>query len=136
MSRKERRAAAKNGGPRSIEDAIQKISDPQCVACYITNESAVPLTFVSVLEHHYPMLIEAKAFVKFELQPEEKRLVPHSYFDILPYDAERKINVAAIPKDHPPVEFLYSKRETPKEKSKTDVDFSASEKPQGSEANG
>ncbi len=136
MNRKQRRAAGKNGAPR-LEDTLRKISDPQCVACYITNESAVPLTFVSVLEQHYPNLIEAKAFVRFELQPEEKRLVPHSYFDILPYDVERKINVAAIPKDHEPVEFLYATRPVPpKEESKSDIDFPASGEPQGGEAKG
>ncbi len=93
-----------------LDDAIPKVNDPQCVAGYIKNDSAVDLIFVSNLETFHPRLIEAKEFLRFELAPGEKKLVPHGYFDILPHDVERKISWHTIGPEHPPVEFLYALR--------------------------
>jgi len=89
-----------------------KMGDPSCVACYLRNDSEVQLDFVSMLETHYPMLIEASAWKGFVLQPGEKKLVPHRYWDIFPRDVVRKVSIIEIPKDHEPVEFLYKTRAT------------------------
>ena len=89
---------------------LPKLADPNCVACYLRNDSEVELSFVSELEKFHPYLIEGKAFKEFKLKPGQQMLVPHVYFEVLPQDVERKITRTGIPSDHPPVEFVYEVR--------------------------
>lgn len=96
--------------PRLDPSNFNRIGDPNCVACYIRNDSDFQLDFVSMLEKHHEYIIEAPAWKGFVLQPGEKKLVPHRYWDIFPQEKERKISVIEIPKDHEPVEFLYKTR--------------------------
>lgn len=96
--------------PRLDASNFNRIGDPNCVACYIRNDSPVQLDFVSTLELQHPSIIEADAWKGFVLQPGQKKLVPHRYWDIFPRNADRTISVIEIPKDHEPVEFLYKTR--------------------------
>jgi len=110
-----------------LDDHVPKMNDPQCVACYLQNDSDVPLTIVSQLEKYYPQLIEAKDFISFELNPGEKKLVPHCYFDLLPYEAERKVTRIGIGHDHPPVEFVYNVRKSSEQVGIEQVSFASSD---------
>jgi hypothetical protein len=101
----------------SLAGKIPTLTDPQCVACYMQNDSAVRLQFVSALEKVYPFLIEAVAFKEFWLEPGEKKLVPHTYFEMFPLNVERKVTRIGLGYDHAPVEFVYEMRAIEKDSS-------------------
>lgn len=98
--------------PRLDPSDFGRTADPGCVVCYLRNDSPVELQFISELEKYHPDIIEANHWKGFVLQPGEKKLVPHRYWDIFPQNVERKISIIELPKDHEPVEFLYRRRST------------------------